>query len=46
MESGVVQVASQTGKRYICAQCGAEFIVTKAGSGTLVCCGQPLQLKR
>ena len=38
-------MANQTGKRYVCAQCNAEFIVTKGGNGDLGCCGQPMQLK-
>jgi desulfoferrodoxin-like iron-binding protein len=38
-------VANQTGKRYICTVCGSEFIVTKGGNGTVVCCGQPMPLK-
>jgi desulfoferrodoxin-like iron-binding protein len=40
------QVANETGKRYVCALCGAEFIVTRGGNGTLTCCNQPMQLKR
>ena len=40
------QVANETGKRYVCALCGAEFIVTRGGNGTLICCSQPMQLKR
>ena len=28
----------QTGKRYRCVDCGAEFIVTRGGEGVL-CCG-------
>ncbi|MBM3942540.1 MAG: hypothetical protein FJ316_06405 [SAR202 cluster bacterium] len=43
---GDTQLASETGKRYVCGKCGAEFIVTKGGAGSLVCCGQPMQLKR
>jgi len=27
----------QTGKRYRCASCGAEFIVTRGGAGALRC---------
>ncbi|MDA1061501.1 MAG: hypothetical protein O2895_01075 [Chloroflexi bacterium] len=27
----------QTGKRYRCATCGAEFIVTRGGAGVLRC---------
>lgn len=38
-------MANQTGKKYICKKCGSEFIVTKAGKGTLTCCGQPMVLK-
>jgi desulfoferrodoxin-like iron-binding protein len=38
-------MATQVGKRYICKKCGAEFIVTRAGKGTLSCCGQPMKLK-
>ncbi|MBM3926666.1 MAG: hypothetical protein FJ320_11945 [SAR202 cluster bacterium] len=41
---GIV-VANQTGKRYVCAKCGSELLVTKGGSGALTCCGQPMQLK-
>ncbi len=38
-------MANQTGKKYICKKCGAEFIVTKAGKGALTCCGQPMAPK-
>ena len=38
-------MANQTGKRYVCRKCGAEFIVTKGGDGELSCCQQPLELK-
>jgi len=38
-------MASQVGKRYVCKKCGAEFIVTRGGKGTLSCCGEPMQLK-
>ncbi len=43
---GVDQVANETGKRYICDQCGSEFIVTKGGSGSINCCKQPMEIKR
>jgi ribosomal protein S27AE len=36
----------QTGKRYICPNCGAEFIVTKGGDGPLTCGNTPLELKK
>jgi len=39
-------MANQMGKRYSCAKCGAEVIVTKAGGGGLACCGQEMQLKK
>ncbi len=32
-----------TGKRYRCTTCGAEFIVTKGGEGTLRCGDDVLQ---
>jgi desulfoferrodoxin-like iron-binding protein len=38
-------MANEIGKRYVCAVCGSELLVTKAGFGTLSCCGQPMQLK-
>lgn len=38
-------MANAVGKRYVCAKCGSEFMVTRGGQGTLKCCGQPAQLK-
>lgn len=38
-------MANQTGKRYVCTQCGAEFIVTKGGEGVIACCKTPMELK-
>ncbi|MBI4310967.1 MAG: desulfoferrodoxin [Chloroflexi bacterium] len=38
-------MANETGKRYTCPTCGAEFIVTKGGDGTLKCHGQALVKK-
>lgn len=35
-------MSSKVGKRYVCPVCGSEFIVTKAGAGTLSCDGRPL----
>ncbi len=37
---------SQLGKIYVCSQCGAQFIVTKAGTGDLHCCGKPMEQKK
>ncbi len=39
-------MANQVGKRYLCAKCGAEVIVTKGGSGTIMHCGQPMEQKK
>jgi desulfoferrodoxin-like iron-binding protein len=36
---------AQEGKIYVCDICGQEVKVTKAGAGTLVCCGQPMHQK-
>ncbi|KKP95358.1 MAG: Desulfoferrodoxin Dfx domain protein [Candidatus Moranbacteria bacterium GW2011_GWE1_36_7] len=30
------------GDKYVCTVCGNEVEVTKAGGGTLVCCGQDM----
>jgi hypothetical protein len=38
-------VANQLGKRYVCAQCGAEVLCTKAGDGSAYCCDQEMQIK-
>ena len=43
---GALKLANQTGKRYICSQCGSEFIVTKGGTGSIICCTQQMELKR
>jgi desulfoferrodoxin-like iron-binding protein len=40
------EMANQVGKRYTCTKCGAEFIVTKGGEGTITCCGQPMEQKK
>ena len=39
-------MANQVGKRYRCAKCGSEFIVTKGGDGIIHCCGQLAELKK
>jgi desulfoferrodoxin-like iron-binding protein len=33
------------GEKYVCDVCGNEVQVTKAGGGTLVCCGKPMNLQ-
>jgi hypothetical protein len=32
------------GKRYTCATCGCELLVTKPGDGALECHGQPMEV--
>ncbi len=39
-------MANEIGKRYACGKCGSEFIVTRGGEGQLVCCGQPMEIKK
>jgi desulfoferrodoxin-like iron-binding protein len=36
-------VANQLGKRYRCAKCGTEVLCTKAGTGEIICCGEPMK---
>lgn len=38
-------MATKTGKRYACKECGAEYIVTRAGKGDLKCCGKQIKEK-
>jgi desulfoferrodoxin-like iron-binding protein len=35
---------NKVGEKYFCDICGNEVVVTKAGGGELVCCGEPMQL--
>jgi desulfoferrodoxin-like iron-binding protein len=37
---------NQLGKLYVCATCGAQVIVTKAGQGAIECCGAPMEQKK
>jgi len=39
-------MANQVGKRYICAKCGAEVIITRGGNGTITCCNEPMTIKK
>jgi desulfoferrodoxin-like iron-binding protein len=34
----------EVGEKYRCDVCGNEVAVTKAGGGTLVCCGKNMEL--
>ena len=46
LKEALTEMANQVGKRYVCKKCGAEYIVTRGGDGTLYCCGQPMELKK
>ena len=37
---------NQLGKRFICEGCGTETLCTKAGAGSVACCGKEMQLKQ
>ncbi|TML64104.1 MAG: hypothetical protein E6G17_03620 [Actinobacteria bacterium] len=37
-------VPNKLGKRYSCAECGAEVLVTRAGDGELSCHGEPMDV--
>jgi desulfoferrodoxin-like iron-binding protein len=39
-------MASELGKLYVCTKCGSQVIVTKAGGGTLTCCGAEMEQKK
>jgi desulfoferrodoxin-like iron-binding protein len=39
-------MATQIGKIYLCEACNAQVIVTKAGEGTLKCCGAAMNQKK
>ena len=43
MKEGIMAVAN-VGEHYKCNVCGNEVTVTKVGGGTLVCCGQDMEL--
>ena len=34
----------EEGEKYGCNVCGNEVVVTKVGGGTLVCCGEDMEL--
>jgi desulfoferrodoxin-like iron-binding protein len=41
-----LSMPNQMGKRYMCSKCGVEVIITKAGGGMVVCCGQDMVMKK
>jgi hypothetical protein len=38
-------MASQLGKRYVCAHCATQLLVIKPGSGVLECHGEPMSIE-
>ena len=36
---------NQVGKRYVCSECPAQVLVSKAGDGELSCHGQPMSIE-
>jgi desulfoferrodoxin-like iron-binding protein len=38
-----LRVMTKVGQKYRCNVCGNEVVVTNAGEGELVCCGQPME---
>jgi hypothetical protein len=36
-------MANLLGKRYVCGECEATVLVTKAGEGELTCHGKPME---
>ena len=43
-EEAEIMGVKNIGEKYRCNVCGNEVMVTKAGGGTLVCCGQDMEL--
>jgi desulfoferrodoxin-like iron-binding protein len=41
---GEVVAVQRIGEKYRCNVCGNEVEVTKVGGGTLVCCGEDMEL--
>jgi hypothetical protein len=37
-------LANELGKRYVCAECAIQVLVSKAGDGELSCHGAPMAL--
>jgi hypothetical protein len=37
-------LANELGKRYVCAECATQVLVSKAGEGELACHGQPMAI--
>jgi len=41
---GVMVMANQLGKRFVCEKCGTQVLCTKAGEGAVQCCDQDMKL--
>lgn len=39
-------MGNQLGRRYVCEVCGTEVLCTKAGEGSIYCCGKEMQIKQ
>ncbi|MDD5039462.1 MAG: hypothetical protein PHN78_09145 [Dehalococcoidales bacterium] len=37
-------MSNQLGKRYRCQACGSEALCTKAGDGSVICCGKEMEV--
>ncbi len=37
---------NQLGKRFHCDVCNTEVLITKAGDGSLECCGKPMEMQQ
>lgn len=37
---------NQIGKRYVCGQCETQVLVTKPGTGSLECHGEPMTIEK
>ena len=42
-EEVVPMGVKSVGEKYLCEKCGNEVVVTRAGGGTLVCCGEDMK---
>ena len=36
---------NQLGKRFKCSVCGTEVLCTKGGTGSIECCGKPMDIQ-
>lgn len=36
-------IVEKEGEKFVCDICGNEVVVTVAGGGELVCCGEPMR---